>query len=382
MGGCPAVLVSANGFGVSSNITFDIQVTDELGVNQYTTAKQFDITSALAGAASGSQAQALKAVLGGSLDSDKVGVHFDGTNDTSGYIVGSFAGSGASMTITAYTNSSKTTGLNAFQAVNGLGVASPTLTSSTTVIGTTIKSTGPSSLGYVVESLYPGTGYNASTNAAGNTIGNSVEINTLGGPAMRLQVNEDGAVEEEFKISLLASGAFVEDVINTGLANAVSEIVQGNLVSGTADYTPTALQLFTNHLSALGGFDNILGAGQGISGEDEVNPRFAKFLGGTYNLAAGTNGYSTDSSENATIIIGDATTNPKEGMQVLDDDSLNISIAVIPGIYDQSVQNNLITLAENSQNFIALVAPAQGTIDTAQEAIDWSNDRDWETQQC
>ena len=60
-------------------------------------------------------------------------------------------------------------------------------------------------------------------------------------------------------------------------------------------------------------------------------------------------------------------------MQVLDDDSLNISIAVIPGIYDQSVQNNLITLAENSQNFIALVAPAQGTIDTAQEAIDWSN---------
>ena len=183
MGGCPAVLVSANGFGVSSNITFDIQVTDELGVAQYTTTKQFDITSALAGAASGNQAQALKAVLGGSLDSDKVGVHFDGTNDTSGYIVGSFAGSGASMTITSYTDSTKSTGVSAFQVVDGLGDASATLTSSTTVRGTTVKTTGASSLGYVVESLYPGTGYNASTNSAGNTIGNSVEINTLGGPS-------------------------------------------------------------------------------------------------------------------------------------------------------------------------------------------------------
>ena len=59
-------------------------------------------------------------------------------------------------------------------------------------------------------------------------------------------------------------------------------------------------------------------------------------------------------------------------MQALDDNILNIGIALIPGIYSQSVQNELVTLAEKTQNFLALVAPPYG-IGTVQNAIDWTN---------
>ena len=59
-------------------------------------------------------------------------------------------------------------------------------------------------------------------------------------------------------------------------------------------------------------------------------------------------------------------------MQALDDPLLNIGIALVPGIYTQSVQDNLITLAETTQNFLALVAPPYA-IGTVQDALDWSN---------
>tara|TARA_E500000305_G_C4011695_1_gene233174 strand:+ start:34 stop:1056 length:1023 start_codon:yes stop_codon:yes gene_type:complete len=89
------------------------------------------------------------------------------------------------------------------------------------------------------------------------------------------------------------------------------------------------------------------------------------------NLAGGTNGTGT-ASENATALIGDASTEPKTGMQVLDDPVLNIGFALVPGVQTQSVQNALITLAETSQNFMALVSPPYG-IGTVQNAIDWTN---------
>lgn len=47
-------------------------------------------------------------------------------------------------------------------------------------------------------------------------------------------------------------------------------------------------------------------------------------------------------------------------------------MAVVPGITDQRVQNALVTLAETSQNFLAVLAPPQA-LDNVQEAIDWMN---------
>ena len=88
-------------------------------------------------------------------------------------------------------------------------------------------------------------------------------------------------------------------------------------------------------------------------------------------MTGGSNGLSSDSA-NTTALIGDAATATKTGMQALDDDTINIGIALVPGIATESVQNNLITLAETTQNFLAVVAPPYA-IGATQAAIDWSN---------
>ena len=65
-------------------------------------------------------------------------------------------------------------------------------------------------------------------------------------------------------------------------------------------------------------------------------------------------------------------------MYALNDDSLNISLALVPGIPSQTVQNALITLAETSKNFIAVVSPPQG-LDSVQDAVNWMNGKETRT---
>tara|TARA_R110002051_G_scaffold310741_1_gene384121 strand:- start:1041 stop:2138 length:1098 start_codon:yes stop_codon:yes gene_type:complete len=89
------------------------------------------------------------------------------------------------------------------------------------------------------------------------------------------------------------------------------------------------------------------------------------------SLAGGNNGVGTGNAP-ANALIGNASVEPKTGMQVLDDPVLNVGIALVPGIQTQTVQDNLITLASTSQNFMALVAPPYG-VGTVAAAISWSN---------
>ena len=135
-GTCPAILVSgvatnserAQGWGANSPVyplTLRIQVWDENGVAKYTNnsgaGKDFTIpagTSVL-------QSLALKSVIGGELDADHVGVETgplasvisqsDGLA-LSGLIYGSFAGSGASLAISACSGTS----FNAADGVSAL----------------------------------------------------------------------------------------------------------------------------------------------------------------------------------------------------------------------------------------------------------------------
>jgi phage tail sheath protein FI len=96
---------------------------------------------------------------------------------------------------------------------------------------------------------------------------------------------------------------------------------------------------------------------------------------GDYSLLGGKNG---DIGDHDGVISGDAEAaligdpSDRTGIYALDDDSLNISIAAVPGISQQSVQNSLVSIAETSKNFLAVLAPPQG-LKTAQEAINWHN---------
>ena len=87
-------------------------------------------------------------------------------------------------------------------------------------------------------------------------------------------------------------------------------------------------------------------------------------------MAGGVNGDNAATA--ATALIGSAAVDPKTGMQSLDDPNINIGIGIVPGIQTETVQNALITLAETTQNFLALVSPPYA-VGTVQNAIDWSN---------
>lgn len=273
------------------------------------------------------------------------------------YLASKFAGSGASLTISV----SGLTGMG-FRPLNVLGAASATGE------GYSIVTNGytASDVALRAVSVYPGTGYNLSGLRDGSTQGISVEINNL---SVRDQVvvNSEGAQVESFNATELSpsSANSVEFLLIDDPDNNKSEYIYTELLTGETEYNaPDQFGATATALGVLGGpgGDYFSGAG---------TPRFLKVIEGTYNFAGGDSGGATE-----TALIGAAAT--KTGMYALDDDSLNISIGVIPGITNDDIQNALVTLAESSKNFLALVSPPLA-LGEVQDAVDWMNGKDQTT---
>jgi len=409
-GSCPAVLVSGpnsddNGLGVTGGAAATIyaQVYNNNGVKQYDYPKKFNIKNNFtANADASSQGKALAKVFGGSLQTGNLGVHWDKESAASGYIVSRFAGSGAYMELSAFVhednNSNK--GMEIFQAVNapsgtvsgeGIGgtASHNNFASAIKVYGGSIY-TGEttSGFGYLVESLNPGAGYNAGKKPNGETSGTSITVTNQNGPYFSLNVNDRGQPVETFKCSLTKNKDFVEDVINVGQDNPKSDYIKGNLfASGLLTITPNALHSFGQPLTEIAhGWDGVsmrwqtsggtaltnVGDDAAIGKKHPARPKFVKAIEGTYNLSGGNNGQSASDNTNDTNLIGTTSGGAKTGMQALDDEVLNISIAAVPGYTRQAVQNALISLAETTQDFLAVVAPPYA-VGGAQDAIDWSN---------
>ncbi len=383
-GSCPAINVSSNGYGVTTNLYLKAQVWDNDGVAYWSSPKEFAIVTGTAT----TQASALRTVIGGTLDSDPIGVFWDST--ASGYIVGAWAGSGAALGLSAYSESTYTTGVSALMPlspssgdawiVNEGSFVTSGGTSSLKVWGSTI-STLTSSIEYLVQSKYPGAGYVLGTKSNGLTSGLSIEVDNLGGPYFNVVVNEDGVAKETFRTTLIADEFNIETVIEDDLTNATSDNILGEITFSGLPATPTTLATFTAKLSTMGathvsGTFRVAtnGTSTGLASSLPIAARFIKLVEATNGLAGGTNGIPTASDDIATVLIGTSTGGARTGMQLLNDDLLNISIALVPGISIQSVQNALISLAETSQEFLAVVAPPVG-FTTPQEAIDWSNGR-------
>ena len=391
MGSCPAFALSAGSYGVDHPLYLSIQVNVD-GTNVYSTPKKFNIPAGTSTGTSPSQAAALKSVIGGSLDGAGVGYYFDSTDTTTGWVAAGYAGSSVVLTASAYYNADRvgggavaggdgdTAGLFEVDPSGGNAAAA----SSIDATGIHIVSTGGTTLyptttfGYSVQSLYPGIGYNEGTNTDGTTSGFSTQVLKTGGINTNVSINKEGAAEESFRMSLVASGSFAEDQLNTGSTDLKSQYVKGYFTYQGSDAGVTALTNFQDQLSS-----NFVGAringgngtlyvgtrpvGQAAGGDDlsGINPRFCKFIEGTYTLAGGANGTEED-----TQLIG--TVAEKTGLYALDDDTLNISMGAVPGIATQTVQNALVSLAETSQNFLAVVSPPEG-LNSVQQAIDWSN---------
>lgn len=282
------------------------------------------------------------------LGSQDVFAHVDGDDI---FLASKFAGSGASLQL-----SSNDSALG-FSSLNIDGVAkSDSASNNITVSGYTA-----SDVNLNVYSIYPGTGYNLSSLRDGSTRGVSVEVNNLS-VRDQIVVNNDGAQVESFNaIELSPSSAnSVEFVLNATLENNQSEYVFAELEK-TDGTSYTAKDLFGDKTTAAGFTGN---------GENDPagTPRFLKIVEKTYGLADGESG-----AAQASALIGNA--GLKTGMYALDDDALNVSIGIIPGITDDAVQNAFVTLAETSKNFMAIVSPPYG-LDEVQDAVQWINGQD------
>lgn len=356
IGSCPAVklaFTTAADDTISNNgCVVKLNPTDTNGSPLYPEGERtFSVPAGVATNASG----AIQYALGESLDSAKATFYASPlTGDI--FFVGSHAGTGTSLDATIETAAGAAITGVTLTAINGLTGADGTSN------GQTVTATGATSDGdhYTVESLYAGTGYAGGFKANGDASGNSITIEPLGGPNFNFVVNQDGAAYETFKASLATSN-FIEDVISTGVEGAKSTVIKGYL---TADGTDSAI---TKPTAWDVGLDTIIT--DGTVGSHKFN-KFIEAAG--TNLSGGNDGFGADTNARNAALIGSAAQEPKTGMQALDDNILNIGIALIPGIYSQSVQNELITLAESSQNFLALVAPPLA-VGTVQNAIDWSN---------
>jgi len=380
-GSCPALEVCAGSYGVTSTLALKVQVWDNDGVQQFANPKIIHIATGTVNATSGHQGMALAKAIGGTRDSDKFGAYFDSATTSTGFIVGNFAGSGAKISVSAYDSTATWTLLDIltplqFSGANAGQASALAATSLTTTYGISFSGTGASGLGYVAQSLYPGAGYNGGTKTNGDTSGNSITIQNLAGPYFNVVVNDNGALKESFKCSLVSAQDFIENKINTSFtANLKSKIIQGSLFFSGADAgSPSQATYFADTASTIGIVGIYGRLGDGSSGRigKNFNPRFIKALAKTTNFSGGNSGIGSSAADRDTALIGSQASTPKTGMQALDNELLNISIAAVPGISTQATQNALVTLAESTQSFIALLSPPYG-VGSTQAAIDWHN---------
>ena len=271
IGHCPAIAVSGQAdnnatarYGIEVPVTLRIQVKDSEGVAKFSDNGGAGRDYVVNVPNARSQSEALRSVIGGALDADLVGVFNDGSFDSglglSGAIVGSFAGSGAEITAkictgTTFNEASGIAALNAFDPTldptTNFGISATGEASSLTIGGAQIVTTGTKSLSYLVQSLHSGAGYNGGVRANGDTSGNSITLDSLGSQNFVVAVNDQGVALETFKASLVASGAFLEEVINTGETNTTSRVIKGNIVRDGSDAAVTALTKFSDSISLL-----------------------------------------------------------------------------------------------------------------------------------
>lgn len=358
LGFCPAVQVSASYLSstATSNKTLAVTAIDPAGTQ---TTSIITLTSGT-GVTTGQQLL-LNALNPAILNDQLVFAYVDSNGNT--FLASRYAGSGCTLTV-----SSNDTNLLMY-AVSANGDARDDLAASVDITASGGTFTALHAGFY---SNYKGTGYNLSGLRDGTTQGLSIEVDNIS-IRDKITVNSDGSQREVFNISLSPSSpASLEFLLNTDIDNNNSDYVNALILSSTVDYVGIPNN-FADKTSVSASY---VYGGATVS---DKSARFVKPVEGTFSFANGNSGYATDAEDgdsDAASLIGTATA--KTGLYALDDDSLNISIGIVPGITNQSVQNALITLAETSKNFVAVVAPPYA-LGSVQAAVDWMNGKSGST---
>ena len=248
---------------------------------------------------------------------------------------------------------------------------------------------------YQIASLYPGLGYNYSAmNYAGGLQYRGLQadiVHTNDQGRFVTNLYSDGGLEESYDMGLWkpssttsATSLFPEDVLSQGVINSVSQYAKGNFYQYEAGITPSGANVWVpaTKFSNATTISTAYSIGKSADVATAAHPFRCVSLDGTANnpniyfdLSGGKNGDASDYGGNLsnanvrTAIIGQTTS---QGLRALDSEATPVTMASVPGITDQNVQNELVSLAETTQNFIAIVSPPVG-FRSAQQAIAWSN---------
>lgn len=405
---CPYVkLVNNTYFGVAPNapalrLTLNLK---ENGVSIYNATLTVPATSSLDKPYT-TFFEALQSVFGdGTSKGDSVGVALDPTDGGTIVVHGVQAGHKFTLEVTALSGTAGNTPIGVLTYVTGttnvdpvtggafvsppgslfesgeLPVAGGPLfyTSSCVGYGTQLDKT---KINYLVQSLYGGPGYNLGISLkTGEVTGLSVEVDNIVGPWFNIYVNDKGYVNESFRVGFFGDKTFLPQIIKENESDTplLSEFIKGSL-AGVQLFDINALRSVAQKLTDLLGIitNTQINISECLNATFKgptvyLNPRCIKLLPGTYSMTGGAHALDFDSGDLTTLagaLIGDVS--EKTGIYALDDDNLNISMALIPGVTQARVQNALITLAETSQNFIAAVSPPFN-ITSVQKAVNWMN---------
>lgn len=363
----PAVGVSTLNFTATNNVLPTdagyVQVTGSVGLTSSVNIRTADAI--------------IQSVFDRDLTGDQPVFSFKDPDFDGVFIASKFAGENARLTFSSLQNDGDNT--IGFRTVDAFGAPAAADGAVTDLTGQTASGFTSSGVDLRIYSRYPGTGYNFTVDKNGDSRGISVELANVS-VKDRLVINSDGVQAESFnQLDLSPSSPDnFETVLTSEENNAKSEYVYAELLN---DVTPFDAPNDFGASSSQAGYIGNIAAQTDVDagGTPSGTPRFIRPIAGTYNLSGGNSGYNdqesttnpdVSSAADSAALIGTAV--GKTGMNALDDDSLNISLALIPGITEDTVQNALITLAETSKNFLAFVSPPYA-LGEVQDAIDWIN---------
>jgi len=250
-----------------------------------------------------------------------------------------------------------------------------------------------------LQSLHPGLGYNYSSTNTGTgvaTYGLRAAVSQRRGKDSTLDIQMDGGTAESNLVDFVndPNSTLYDalDVLNTKTYgnNETSDLYyarfayidSNDFYAGAATttrpttYSGTFTAAAQNGVSSNSFYDNYT-AGlrkNNINGAQTLT--YPKLIAGNMDFVSGINGDAgsyNNSVTNTNIVqalVGSQIN--RSGMQAFRNDTLNLSMCIVPGITTQSVQNNLVTVAEQTNNFLAVLSPPVG-LKTAQDAINWHN---------
>jgi phage tail sheath protein FI len=258
--------------------------------------------------------------------------------------------------------------------------------------GLTMSATVSGGGAYVTRTLYPGAGYNYSSTVetyGPKITGLQAKWSSKQGATSVFQLTKGGGTEESAEVQMVSNTTGTnmdpEKVINNTAdeTNKTSDYIIGEFAVDNVDRDDVAWSLPTSWGGAMNG------AGSGVwltaSGDGAyinlpyTSTKYLKLLnadsGRENDFTGGNNGdlSGSKSFSNADVkaaVIGNAVDG--NGVYSYLKEDVDISILAIPGCTEQSIVNNSISIAQDSQEFLFVTMPPVG-IDSPQNAIAWSN---------